>query len=121
MPKWKFRPMSECPIVVGDRPAELHSLQILALTLAEAAARLSPKRPDESPEIVVAPLLMAAARALSLGCCAGPDTPIEVLALSARNTFELWLRLMHILESDGNRQAWRSEAFQDQKQVYEAI
>jgi hypothetical protein len=66
-------------------------------------------------------LLMATARALSLGCCAGLDTPIEVLALSARNTFELWLRLTHILESDGNRQVWRNEAFTDQIQVYDAI
>jgi len=118
--------MSEYPIIVGDRPAELQALQILALSLAGAASRLSSKRPDKTPEIVppeivAAPLLMAAARALSLGCCAGLDTPIEVLALSARNTFELWLRLMYILESDANCQAWRNEAFTDQLQVYDAI
>jgi hypothetical protein len=113
--------MSEYPIVVGDRPAELQALQILALSLVEAASRLSPKHPENTPEIVAAPLLMATARALSLGCCAGLDTPIEVLALSARNTFELWLRLTHILESDGNRQVWRNEAFTDQIQVYDAI
>jgi Family of unknown function (DUF5677) len=63
---------------------------------------------------------MAAARALSLGYFVGIDTPIEVLALSVRNSFEIWLRLLHIIESDENRQAWRSEAFTDQMQVYEA-
>ena len=118
--------MSEYPIIVGDRPAELQALQILALSLTEAASRLSPKRLDKIPEIippevVAAPLLIAAARALSLGCCVGLDTPIEILALSARNTFELWLRLTHILESDRNLQSWRNEAFTDQFQVYDAI
>jgi len=118
--------MSEYPIIVGDRSAELKALQILALCMVEAASLLSPKRPNKMPEIVspeifAAPLLLAGARALSLGCCAGLDTPIEVLALAARNTFELWLRLKDILESDGNRQAWRNEAFTDQLEVYEAI
>jgi|ERR1035437_1327746 hypothetical protein len=64
---------------------------------------------------------MAAARALSLGYFAGLDTPVEVLALSVRNTFEIWLRLLHIIESDRNRQAWRNEAFTDQLQVYDAM
>jgi hypothetical protein len=121
------RQMSEYPIIVGDRPAELQALQILALSLAEAASRLSPKRADKTPEIVVtpeivaAPLLLAAARAISLGSFAGIETPIEVLALSVRNSFEIWLKLLHIIESDENRQDWRNEALTDQIQVYEAM
>jgi hypothetical protein len=120
--------MLQNSITVGDGPAELQALQILALSLVEAASRLSPAiKPDTtpgvplSPEVVVAPLLVAGARALSLGYFAGPETPIEVLALSVRNTFEIWFRLLHLLESDGNRQAWRNEAITDQIQIYEAM
>jgi hypothetical protein len=51
----------------------------------------------------------------------GIETPIEVLALSARNIFELWLRLQYILASDVNCQSWREEALTDQLQVFEAI
>jgi hypothetical protein len=119
--------MPEYPIIAGDRPAELQALQILSLSLVEAASRLSPKLPSNraptavTTEIVAAPLLMAAARAASLGCLAGLDTPIEVLALSVRNIFELWLRLLHIIQSDENRQVWRNETFKDQLEVYNAM
>lgn len=113
-------------ITVDDPSEELQALQILAFSLSEAASRLSPKQSDKtpkslSPAIVAAPLVLAAGRSVSLGYFAGLDTPIELLALSVRNTFEILLRLLHIIESDGNLQAWRTEAFTDQIQIYEAM
>jgi len=114
-------------IVTGDRAAELQAFQILALAIREAADRVGNKLSDEAtteapPLLLVVPaLLMAASRALLLASVAGLDTPIEVLALSARNVFELRLRLMHILASEANCLSWRNEALTDQMQVYEAI
>jgi hypothetical protein len=113
--------MTDNKIVIGDRARELRALQLLALALSEAAARVSRAPSQKSCATAVAPLLLAGATALSLASCAGLDTPLEVLALSARNSFELWLRLTYIVASDANCQCWRDEALTDQLQVYEAI
>jgi len=119
--------MSDDPIIYGDPGAELEELRILALSVAQAAYRLSPTEAPKAsdtviaPEVVAAPLVLAAGRALSLGCFAGLDTPIELLGLSVRNTFEILLRLLHVLENDGNLQAWRNEAFTDLLQIHETM
>lgn len=106
---------------VGDRPAELRSFQILSLAINEATLRLS-RSPSEKPAwILTGPILIAAARALLMATSGGIETPLEVLALSARNIFELWLRLQYIVASDVNCQSWRNEALTDQLQVYDAI
>lgn len=113
--------MTSNQVVFGDRAQELRALQLLALTLSEAADRLSRASTDKPTMVVVGPLLLTAARTLSVASCAGLDTPLEVLALSARNSFEIWLRLTHVLASETNCQRWRDEALTDQLQVYEAI
>jgi hypothetical protein len=77
--------MSNDPIIYGDPSAELEELRILALSVAQAAYRLSPAEAPKlsdtivAPEVVAAPLVLAAGRALSLGYFAGLDTPIELL------------------------------------------
>jgi len=113
--------MTKHRIVVGEASAELQAIQLLAFALTEAAGCVSVRLPVKPIRMAAAALLSAAGRALGLAGCAGLDTPIEVLALSARNTFELWLRLRHILGSDANCQSWRNEALTDQLQVLEAI
>jgi len=106
---------------VGDRAAELRSFQILALAIDEATLRLS-RSPSEKPAwVLTGPILIAATRALSMATSAGIETPLEVLALSARNLFELWLRLQYIVASESNCQSWRNEALTDQLEVYDAI
>lgn len=107
--------------VAGDHVLELRALQILTLTLANAASRL---RPDKAADIrlrAVPPVLQAAARHLSMATLAGLQTPLEVLALATRNTFELWLRLQHLMASEDNCQRWRNENLTDQLQIFEAV
>jgi hypothetical protein len=113
--------MADKPIVVGNRAAELQAFQLLALALSEQASRLAEISNADATAQAVPALLHAAARACSLATVAGLDTPIEVTALAARNVFELWLRLTHIISSEANRQAWRDEALTDQLQVLEGI
>lgn len=113
--------MTETPIVVGDRPAELQAFQLLALALSEQATRLAEMGKTDTSVQAIPALLHAASRACSLATVAGLDTPIEVTALSARNVFELWLRLIHTTSSEPNHQMWRDEALTDQLQVLEGI
>jgi hypothetical protein len=113
--------MTKNEVVIGDLARELRQLQLLALALSQAAERLSRLPVQKACAMAVGPLLLAAAKALSLGSCAGLNTPLEVLALSARNSFELWLRLIYVVTSDANYQSWRDEALTDQLRVYEAI
>jgi hypothetical protein len=108
-------------VVLGDRSAEVQSFQLLALALSEQAKRLANRTLEDPLTRSVPALLQAGARAVSLAICAGTDTPIEVLALAARNTFELWLRLIHIAATPENHQAWRDEALMDQLQVLDGI
>jgi hypothetical protein len=108
-------------LTVGDRPAELRSFQILSLAIDEAARLLSCSPSKKLAWILTGPILIAAARALAMATVGGIETPIEILALSARNIFELWLRLQYIAASDVNCQSWRDEALTDQLQVFDAI
>lgn len=109
------------PIVSGDASRELTSIQIISLALHNAALKASQMK--LSPELAntVPPLLLATSHAMSLSFLKGLDTPIEVLALSTRNTFELYTRLVHILRSQENRRNWRGEAFIDQLQILDGI
>ena len=113
--------MAGIQVIIGDKAAELRAIQILSVAISEALPRLERLGVQESPKWIVGPLLLAASRSLSLPARSGPDPPLEVLALSARNTFEIWLRLLHVLASEGNRQAWRDENLTDQLEVYDAI
>src|SRR5688572_8557158 len=108
-------------VVFGDRAQEIRALQLLGLAVSEAADRLSRQLTEKPSVRVVGPLLLAAARTLSLPSCAGIDTPLEIWALSARNSFELWLRLICVLANETNGQTWRDEALTDQLQVHGAI
>lgn len=113
--------MKDRQIVLGDHAEELRAIQLIGLALIEAAGRISPERPTECRRIVASPLLIAAASSLFLAGTAGLDTPIQVLALATRNTFELWLRFKHVTTTDQNCQRWRDENLTDQLQIYEAI
>lgn len=113
--------MTNNRLIIGDPGKQLWALQLLAFALLEAASRLSSMRSSDPRRLGVPPLLHAAARALSLPSCAGLNTPLEVLGLAVRNTFELWMRLIHILASDDNYQRWRDEALTDQMKVYQSI
>jgi hypothetical protein len=109
------------PIVtLGEAGAEMRAIQILAFALNNAATWVGENVPELSNK-PIPPLLLGAARAVSFASVAGLDTPVEILALAARNTFELYVRFKHILMSDDNSLAWREEAVTDQLQVYEGI
>lgn len=120
-------------VIVGDKPAELRAFQLLALAIHEAQERLHPLAVHETQMQVskqsflkarvrlTGALLVAAPRALALASCGGLATPLEVIALSARNVFEIWLRLEYILSAEANCQSWREEGLSDQIQVYEAM
>lgn len=108
-------------LTVGDRPAEVRSLQIFSLAIGEAVRLLSCSPSKKPAWLLTGPILIAAARALAMATVGGIQTPIEVLALSARNVFELWLRLQYIAASEVNCQSWRDEALTDQLQVFDAI
>lgn len=106
-------------IVVGNRAVEVRACQILSLALSRAAATLSAKHREDA--LALPPLLLAAARAVSLATCEAPETPLEIIGLACRNTFELLLRLKHIVASEANLQQWRNESPHDQLQIYEAL
>lgn len=112
--------MAQIRVIIGDQAEEIRATQALSLAMTEALSRLERLGVHKSPRWPVGPLLSAACRSLALASIAGLDTPLEVLALSARNTLELWLRLLYVLASDENRQAWRDENLTDQIQVWEA-
>ena len=107
-------------VIVGDASAELRAIQILAVTLSNAAIWTDDNVAELSHK-PIPPLLRGAAKAISLASVSGLETPVEIWALAARNTFELYLRLKHILLSEENSQAWREEAVTDQLQIYEGI
>jgi hypothetical protein len=107
-------------VIVGDASAELRGIQILAVALSNAAAWIANNVAELSHK-PIPPLLHGAAKAISLASVSGLETPVEIWALAARNTFELYIRLKHILLSDENSQAWREEAVTDQLQIYYGI
>jgi len=113
--------MAGIQLIVGDKAAEFRAIQLLSVAVSEALPLLERLGIQGSPRWVVGPLLMAASHNLALPARSGPDPPLEVLAVSARNTFEIWLRLLHVLASEENRQAWRDENLTDQLEVYDAI
>ena len=113
--------MRSIQIVVGDKAAEINAIRLISIALFEAVSRLEELGIQNSSRRLVGPLVLAASHNLALTTRFGPDPPIEVLALSARNVFEIWLRLLHVLLNGENRQAWRDESLTDQLEVYEAI
>jgi len=108
-------------VVVGDPAAETRATQVLALALSGAAEHSSPRVGEAARNVPIPPLLLAASKCLTLASLEAPHPPLEVLALATRNTFELYLRLKHILMSDANCQGWRDEAAGDHIQIYEGI
>lgn len=108
-------------IKIGNALEEIKAIQIIALSLSDAAKNISHYTTNSGLQITIPPLLLAAGNAMSLVSLNGTDTPIEVIALSTRNTFELYTRLIHLIKSQENCQVWREEAFTDQKQIYEGI
>jgi len=108
-------------IVIGDPAAETRATQILALALRKCAERASPHVRQRPRSIPIPPLLLAAAKSVTLASLEAPNPLLEILALATRNTFELYLRLKHILASDANAQSWRNEAVTDHLEIYEGI
>jgi hypothetical protein len=113
--------MKDRHIVIGDPAEELRAIQLIGLALLDAAGRMNHERPQECRRMVVPPILMAAAHSLFLAGAAGLETPIQIVALAVRNTFELWLRFKHVTSSDDNCQRWRNENITDQIQIYEGM
>lgn len=108
-------------LIVGEPAAETRATQMLAFAVNRSVewASMHVRKPPRSH--AVPQLLHAVARALTLVSLSAPEPPIEVVALSARNIFELYLRLRHILFSDANCQTWLEEAVTDQIQIYEGL
>jgi hypothetical protein len=120
--------MGERIIVTGDREQETRATQILSLAMARmsevASANLLAKSAIDEINMqsrAVISILRAGSRSMAMASCAGLDTPLEILSLVARNSFELYLRLKHILLSEENCREWRSEGVRDQIEVYEGI
>ena len=107
--------------VLGDKSQEARAIQILALALSHSYDWAVSNAISTPRSHVIPPLLHAASKAVSLASLNAPDPPVEVLALSARNVFELYLRLRHCLAADANCQVWLAEAVADQIQIYEGI
>ncbi len=108
-------------IVTGDPAAETRATQILAIALRKGAERASRRVHEHPRNIPIPPLLLAASRSVTLASVEAPNPPLEILALATRNTFELYLRLKHVMKSDANALAWRNEAVTDHLQIYEGI
>ncbi len=108
-------------IIIGNATTETRAIQGLALALSQAASWTAKHVSDSPRSLTIPPLLHGAAHAVALASLNGPDTPLEVVALSTRNTFELFLRLKYLLLSHANCQQWREEAVTDQLQIYEGI
>ena len=108
-------------LVLGDPTSETQAIQLLSLALSKAASWLNRGSASDTRQLWASALMHAAGRAMTIGAVAGPETPTEILALSARNTFELYLRFKHILLAEQNIQAWRDEAVTDQLQIYEGV
>jgi hypothetical protein len=108
-------------VILGDLNGEMRAIQILALALNKGATWAATSISALALKQTIPPLLLGAAKAVSFASVGGLDTPVEIFALAARNTFELFLRIKHVIQSDQNCQAWREEAPRDQLQVYEGI
>ena len=108
-------------ITIGDPSEELKTIQVIVLSLSNAAQKITQFTTHSGLHITLPPLLLSASKAMSLVSINGTKTPIEIIALSTRNTFELYTRLVHLIKSEENCQAWREEAVTDQKQIYDGI
>jgi hypothetical protein len=58
--------MDNYHIVVGEPDEELRAIQVIGLSLADAARRLTTASSEDCQRLVVPPLLLAAAKALAL-------------------------------------------------------
>ena len=112
---------SQSEAIPVDLGAELRAVQILSFALHEAAFWAQDKLPEVLQKMTIPPLLLGASRAVALASAGGLDTPVEIFALAARNTFELYLRFKYLLQSNENCQTWREEAPTDQLQIYEGF
>lgn len=108
-------------VVVGEAAAETGAIQVLSLALNQSAQWVADHFSDMALKPTVAALLGASGKTVALGSILGPETPTEIFALAAWNTFELYLRLKHLLVSHNNCQTWREEAASDLLEVYEGL
>lgn len=107
-------------IILGDPAAEVAAIQLLAIIHSNAATWIQ-ENTAEPIAHTVPMIFLRSAHYLSLLSLGAPETPLEIIALSARSVFELFLRLKYILMGEGNGRQWRSEAAKDQVEIYEAI
>src|SRR5437762_3539328 len=99
---------------IGQGAEETRAIQILSLALNQGAHWAGNHLSDTKHRLTIPALLHAAGRAVALGSLLGPDTPSEIVALAARNTLELYLRLKYLLAASDNCDSWRGEAVTDQ-------
>ena len=108
-------------VVLGEAAAETRAIKVLSLALEKGAHWSGDHFSDRALKQIVPALLLAAGKTVYLGSILGPETPTEIFALAARNTFELYLRLKYLLVSSNNCKTWREEAVSDQLEVYEGV
>jgi len=96
-------------------------LQQLSAALNVAASRATATVGDDCLRVVIPPLLAAASSAIQLAGPTGLELPITIVALAARNTYEIWLRIRYVIKSSEHCQRWRAENVRDQIQIYEAV
>jgi hypothetical protein len=106
-------------VTIGEGVAETRAIQILSLALNQGAHWAGTHLSDTRQKLTIPALLHAAGKAMALGSLLGPETPYEIVALAARNTLELYLRLKHLLAGSENCDSWRGEAVTDQLEIYE--
>lgn len=111
--------MRDVQYVSGDRGKETGAIQVLVLALAEASDRLAPASIAAKRQLALSLLARSAAHNASLATLNAPDPPLEVIALSVRNVFELFLRLKYLLQSDKHLADWLNESVLDKVQIYE--
>ncbi|MGD9727436.1 MAG: DUF5677 domain-containing protein [Nitrospiraceae bacterium] len=107
-------------VILGDTTQEIRATQLLAIKLADSAGWVAESSSLQSYQVVPA-ILMRAADYLSLLSLGAPDPPLEIIALSARNIFELYSRLEYVLKSEANSLQWQNEAVKDQLEIYEGL
>lgn len=109
-------------IVFGTHAQQHETVRALCRAFDDLCA-WSERRSERTPLVVaLRKLLDAANRSAKLAFLhIDGETPIEVLALAARNMFELGLRVRHVLLSSEYLQRWSAETVAGRIDLYEGL